>query len=65
MKNLFISILFCSALCGCESFLDRSPLDKIGDETYWKTASDLKYYVNQFYDDLPGYGSYDLSLIHI
>ena len=62
MKNLFISILFCSALCGCENFLDRSPLDKIGDETYWKTESDLKYYVNQFYDDLPGYGGYDAGL---
>ena len=36
-------------LTGCESYLDRSPLDTITTVDYWKTVNDLKLYVNQFY----------------
>lgn len=38
---------------GCEEFLDRPPLDQIGNDSYWKSAVDLKNYTARFYQDLP------------
>ncbi len=53
---LLISIIVLIGSCQ-EDFLDRPPLDKIGTESYWKTAGDLENYVLQFYPKLPSHGS--------
>lgn len=46
-----VSMLFVLASCN-DSFMDRYPEDKINDETYWNTASDLRIYANQFYTSM-------------
>ena len=35
-----------------DKFLEKYPLDKINDASFWKTASDVEMYANQFYSDL-------------
>ena len=56
MKKIFITILITLPFVfGCEEFLDRPPLDQIGNDSYWKTAVDLKNYTSRFYQDLPGH----------
>ncbi len=43
-------IVYGLILLGCnESFLNKSPLDTISTQDYWKTAKDLELYINQFY----------------
>ncbi|MCK9410671.1 MAG: RagB/SusD family nutrient uptake outer membrane protein [Prolixibacteraceae bacterium] len=54
MKNLKL-IIFLFILCSCEDFLDRPPLDAIGNESYWKTAKDLENYVIHFYPSFPSH----------
>jgi len=49
--NILLGIVF--ILCSCnDEYLDLSPVDKISDQNFWKTASDLELYANQFYLDL-------------
>lgn len=45
-----ISILLLFAVSCNDDFMDRAPLDKISDANYWKTANDLKLYVNNLYN---------------
>lgn len=52
MKKIFFYI-FCSCIISlffvqCES-LDLYPLDKIHDENYWRNATDIELFANQFY----------------
>src|SRR5680860_525937 len=35
-----------------DEYLERYPLDQISDIEFWKTASDIELYANQFYPDL-------------
>lgn len=54
MKNLKIILiisLFTAMSCNDE-YLDKYPLDQISDVQFWKTASDIELYANQFYPDL-------------
>ncbi|MBF6598680.1 MAG: RagB/SusD family nutrient uptake outer membrane protein [Fermentimonas sp.] len=41
----FLTLFFLS----CEDFIDLKPLDQIAQENYWKSSSDLKNYMVQFY----------------
>ena len=50
---LFFGITSCN-----NDFMDRYPEDKLNDETYWKTESDLKNFANQFYTSLDNTGAY-------
>lgn len=50
---LFFGITSCN-----NDFMDRYPEDKLNDETYWKTESDLKNFANQFYTNLDNTGAY-------
>ncbi len=50
-------------IVSCESFLDRPPLDKIGTDSYWKTAQDLENYILQYYPKFIGHGITAGSLI--
>ncbi|MCG8311218.1 MAG: RagB/SusD family nutrient uptake outer membrane protein [Cytophagales bacterium] len=49
IRYICLAILFFISLSACEDYLERYPLDEISTEDYWKTTSDLKLYVNQFY----------------
>ena len=53
MKNFKIIISFIALVIisnACEKdFLDRRPLDKVGSLDFFKSPTDLKTYVNQFY----------------
>ena len=42
-------IALAQMLSSCEAFLDKPPLDRIGNDSYWKTASDLENYTLQYY----------------
>lgn len=53
---IFFGLLVLSA-CNDE-FMDKFPKDKINDETFWRTESDLKNFVNQFYTTLDNTSSY-------
>ena len=61
MKKIYyiasLSLLFGFTACN-DSFMDLYPEDKINDENYWKTESDLKNYANQFYTTLDNTGVY-------
>ncbi len=64
MKYYNIILFFASVLMffSCEEdFLDRRPLDKVGQSDYFKTPEDLATYMNQFYNNasfptVPSYG---------
>jgi hypothetical protein len=49
LKYIFIvfTLIFISS-CN-DDILDKSPLDEISPEQYWKTSNDLKLFLNQFY----------------
>jgi hypothetical protein len=54
MKKIFvitIVVLITTLSCN-DDFLERFPLDEISDASYWKAASDIEMYANQFYSDL-------------
>ncbi len=52
-KLLYIIVVPVFILGGCnDDFMERYPLDAISDATYWKSASEIKMYANQFYEDL-------------
>lgn len=57
-KNIIyiISGILSLGFVSCEDMLDRAPLDKIGNNSYWKTTTDLKNYTMQFYTLFPTYG---------
>ncbi|QHV96539.1 RagB/SusD family nutrient uptake outer membrane protein [Spirosoma endbachense] len=57
MRNkLFILICLSTMVVSCE-VLDQPPLDKISNDQYWKTPSDLENYMYQFYPSFPTYRS--------
>ncbi|NKI27527.1 RagB/SusD family nutrient uptake outer membrane protein [Arenibacter sp. 6A1] len=56
----FLKVLIIAALTffvtSCDDdFLERSALDQITTDNYWKTSEDLKLYVNQFYTAFPSW----------
>ena len=57
-KSIYLLLLFIS-FYSCESFLDRSPLDAVSSDNYWKTATDLEKYVVQYYTEFPGHANYN------
>ncbi|MCM0717404.1 RagB/SusD family nutrient uptake outer membrane protein [Parabacteroides sp. AM58-2XD] len=62
MKKVYyiasMSLLLGFSACN-NDFMDLYPEDKINDETYWKTESDLKNFANQFYTTLDNTGIYN------
>ncbi|RIH64719.1 RagB/SusD family nutrient uptake outer membrane protein [Mariniphaga sediminis] len=54
MKKLFVIIslsLFIAMACNDE-YLEKIPLDSVSDADFWKSASDIAMYANQFYQYL-------------
>mgnify|MGYP003301982365 FL=1 len=62
MKKILMILAAAStlALASCEDWLDKYPLSAGSPETFFKTATDLEAYSNQFYADiLPGTSVYE------
>jgi hypothetical protein len=56
MKKIIIILsLFSTVMVSCkkESYLDRFPLDRLTEPTFFKNESDLRLYANIFYPSLP------------
>lgn len=54
IRNIGLLLLLFATLYSCnDSFMDRYPLDALTDFTYWKTESDLRFYCNTLYNQLP------------
>lgn len=49
---LILTMVFVTS---CEDYLDRPPLDRIDNNSYWRSTVDLKNYTAQFYQSLPGH----------
>lgn len=50
MKNIIISGVIFAFLLSCnDEFMERYPLDKVSDQTFWSTQKDLELYCNNFY----------------
>lgn len=62
MKKIYylasLSLLLGFTACN-DDFMNLYPEDKINDENYWQTESDLKNFANQFYTSLDNTGSYN------
>ena len=54
IKYILLIIVF-PMIMSCEKFLDRPPLDEVGIDNYWKTATDLENYVVHFYPRFKGH----------
>jgi len=56
MKHISIftlSALFALLTAGCsKDFMERYPLDKLSDETYWNTETDLELFTNPMYQSV-------------
>lgn len=52
MKYIYI-VLFSLLITSCDSFLDKYPKDSFNDQTSFNSETDLKFFVNGFYDNLP------------
>jgi hypothetical protein len=60
MKRQFFTLLILAGLfISCsEDYLNRSPLDEISPDDYFRTANDLRLYANRFYPLLPSHSGY-------
>jgi len=66
MKNIINKtaqlLLLASLIVSCnDEFLERYPLDSISDPTFWKSASNVRQYANNWYNY--GGGTYDRTLL--
>ena len=63
-KNLLYIITLVGALCSCNDFLDKEPLDAVPTDKYLLTESDLAAYSANLYDQLPSHtpGQYNMGV---
>lgn len=52
-----LSLLSLSALTGCDSILDKGPLDQFTNDNFWTNANNVEGYANTFYNEFTGYGN--------
>ena len=58
MKKINILLLTSLiAFSGCDSILDKAPLDSFTDDNFWTNESNVSGYENAFYEELTGYGN--------
>jgi len=61
MKKYILSIgagiLSMIALVGCDSILDKGPLDQFTNANFWTSAANVQGYANAFYNEFTGYGN--------
>ena len=58
-KNIVLALAICAGISSCSDLLDKSSLDKISQENYFKTETDLKLFSNTFYNDILDKSPYD------
>ena len=58
-KYIFPIIAIVLGCSSCDSFLEKTPKDRLVPETYFKTENDLKMFSNSFYDNLLDKTPYD------
>lgn len=58
MKKIIALSIACLSVSftSCDGLLDKAPLDKIGNDSYWNSTSDLENYTIQFYPQFPSFG---------
>ena len=49
-KKYILGLTTVVTLTGCSDFLNRIPLDHMSDESFFKSETDLEYYMNGLYD---------------
>lgn len=52
-----LGILSLATLTGCDSILDKGPLDKFTNDNFWTNASNVEGYANAFYNQFTAYGN--------
>lgn len=58
MKKINILLLTSLiAFSGCDSILDKAPLDSFTDDNFWTNESNVSGYANAFYEEFTGYGN--------
>ena len=61
MKKYILStglgILLMTSLFGCDSILDKEPLDRFTNSNFWTNAANVQGYANTFYNVFTGYGN--------
>ena len=66
-RNIFKIFAVLFIVYGCELndyFLERQPLDKISDASFWNTENDLMVYNNTFYDLTKNDNTYPFLMGH-
>ncbi|WP_299666576.1 RagB/SusD family nutrient uptake outer membrane protein [uncultured Polaribacter sp.] len=63
MKNILKISILCTiiVLSSCEDFLNRTPLDEVNSEDFYKNAAELRIAANDFYQTLPGWASLNVG----
>lgn len=57
IRNIGLLLLFITLYSCNDAFMERYPLDSLTDFTYWKSESDLRFYCNTLYNQLPYFTS--------
>lgn len=58
IKHLFIACGLVSLVACNDDFMEKYPLDRVTDENFWKSESDMKLYLNTLYPKyIKGHGS--------
>lgn len=52
-----IGLLSLVVLAGCDSILDKGPLDKFTNDNFWTNGKNVEGYANTFYNEFTGYGN--------
>jgi hypothetical protein len=55
--SIVLGILSMTVLVGCDSILDKNPLDKFTNTNFWTSAANVQGYANTFYNEFTGYGN--------
>ncbi|MDR2147893.1 MAG: RagB/SusD family nutrient uptake outer membrane protein [Tannerella sp.] len=55
--SIGLGILSMTGLVGCDSILDKEPLDRFTNANFWTNAANVQGYANTFYNEFTGYGN--------
>ncbi len=58
MKKInILCVVSLMTLFGCDSILDKGPLDTFSNDNFWTSENNVNGYANKFYDNFLGYGN--------
>lgn len=62
MRRILVILIIANIISACtKDVLDKYPLDELTEEIYWKTAEDLRLYVNRFYPTFGNQSNFHLK----